>query len=82
VSDAEAFAQARTALLARLKDADSAKITSMRRVGEYVCGEVNSKNGFGGYTGAKKFSVSSNGEALIGGESVELGVWASPCWRS
>lgn len=81
VSDAQAFAAAKTALLASLKDADSAKLTDMRRVGSFVCGRVNSKNGFGGYTGNKTFSVDSTGETLIVGESVAPSVFLSPCWR-
>jgi hypothetical protein len=84
MTDEQALAQAKTALLANLKDPESAKISDMRRVesngASFVCGRVNSKNSFGGYTGNAIFSVDSNGEALIGGESVNLSVWASPCW--
>jgi hypothetical protein len=82
MNDHQALSAAYAAVLARMKDPDSAKIMNMHRVGEYVCGEVNSKNGFGGYAGAKKFSVSPSGEVLIAGESVELGVWASTCWSA
>lgn len=81
VSDAQAFAAAKTALLASLKDPDSAKLSDMRRSGSFVCGRVNSKNGFGGYAGNGTFSVDSAGEVLIAGESVGLAVWSSPCWR-
>lgn len=42
----------------RLKDPDSAKLTDVRvSSGEfrYVCGMVNAKNSYGGYTGKKPF---------------------------
>jgi len=80
LSDAE-IAKAKAAVRVALKDPDSAKFGPMRRDGEYVCGTINSKNGFGGYTGAKPFSLDAKGEVLIGGESTSFGIWASPCWK-
>jgi hypothetical protein len=80
-SDADT-AKAKAALLQIVKDPDSAKFSKVQRVGDYICGMVNAKNSFGGYTGPKPFSVGADGEALIGGESVTLGVWASPCWAA
>ncbi|MBC7860285.1 MAG: hypothetical protein H7Z39_16250 [Burkholderiaceae bacterium] len=49
--------KARNAVLAMLKDADSAKFRNVRSVGDglFVCGEVNAKNSYGGYVGFKKF---------------------------
>ena len=43
----------------RLKDPSSAQFRNVfvSENGHYVCGEVNSKNGFGGYTGFKHFVV-------------------------
>jgi hypothetical protein len=83
LSDAE-IAKAKVALLAILRDPDSAKLSDVRRVpssqGDYVCGRVNARNGLGGYSRALKFSVAPNGEAAIGGESLSLGIWTSPCW--
>lgn len=80
LSDAEAFARARAALLANLKDPDSAKIGSMRRVGNYVCGQVNAKNGFGGYNGAKQFSVAMNdGDVFV---QIDGGLPPGVCWSS
>jgi hypothetical protein len=65
VPDKQLFGQARQAVLANLKDPDSAKFgtklerrqaaTRDGRPYEFVCGEVNAKNSFGGYTGAKMF---------------------------
>lgn len=57
---------ARDAVRARLKDPDSA---DFRNVGYYsggetdgaaVCGEVNSRNSFGGYTGFERFVAAGN----------------------
>jgi hypothetical protein len=65
VPDKQLFGQARQAVLANLKDPDSAKFgtklerrqaaTRDGRPYEFVCGEVNAKNSFGGYTGAQMF---------------------------
>lgn len=57
-------ALAKTAILAKLKDPESAQFSKMRlsNDGQYVCGFVNAKNSYGGYAGAKEFVVSlSNG---------------------
>lgn len=50
----------------RLKDPDSAQFRGLfvSRAG-LPCGEVNSKNGFGGYTGYKRFVASGGGLAVI-----------------
>lgn len=42
--------------LASLKDPDSAKFQNIKG----VCGEVNAKNGFGGYSGFKRFYLDNN----------------------
>lgn len=49
------------ALKGRLKDPDSAKISNVKvsADGKTVCGLVNAKNGFGGYTGDSVFYVMS-----------------------
>jgi hypothetical protein len=86
MSDAELFGKARSAMLARLRDPESAKFTELQRVptdhGEYVCGRVIAKNGFGGYSRASKFSVAPDGDVAVAGESLQLGIWASPCWAA
>ena len=38
-----------------LNDPESAKFRNLRIVGDTVCGEFDGKNGFGGYTGYRKF---------------------------
>lgn len=43
------------AVLAALKDPDSAVFRGVRRGQLAICGEVNSRNGFGGYTGYTRF---------------------------
>ncbi len=69
-------------LIERLKDPDSAMFKSLRVVegkgGEALCGEVNAKNSYGGYTGFNRFFVStkkinhSNMDLAILRESDEL----------
>src|SRR5262245_13994790 len=65
IPDKELFRQARAAVVANLKDPESARFGDKfdRRINrgrdgvlyEVVCGEVNARNGFGGYTGSKMF---------------------------
>lgn len=47
----------------QLRDPDSAQFRNVRAIGTkdtlYVCGEVNARNSFGGYTGHVPFIVSS-----------------------
>lgn len=56
----------RIALMNYLKDPDSADIRNHRG----NCGEVNSKNGFGGYTGFKRF-IASSAIVAIEGENMD-----------
>lgn len=62
---AEKQYQAEKALRAFLKDPDSADIKNQNG----FCGEVNSKNGFGGYTGYKRF-MASPALVVIEGENM------------
>ena len=64
--DAQAMIDARTAVESALRDPSSAQfhvMTIAHLKGEkfdlpfYVCGNVNAKNGFGGYVGQKSFIV-------------------------
>jgi hypothetical protein len=65
ISDAELFGRAKKAVTAKLKDPRSADFGPMYRKTTYhrdtglrvdsVCGLVNAKNSFGGYTGMKPF---------------------------
>lgn len=50
-----------------LKDPESARFRSFQKVSrgmgdDYICGEVNAKNSYGGYTGHSAFTVSSAGK--------------------
>lgn len=64
--------RARDAVLARLRDADSAKFRNVRKLGmlgegvpdspAVYCGEVNAKNAMGGYPGFVHFAVMPLGE--------------------
>lgn len=63
-SDVQAVAGAKQTVSGKLKDPDSAKFGDVKRkttpnvAGEptdVVCGKVNAKNAYGGYTGAKGF---------------------------
>lgn len=48
--------QVKAAVVAQLRDPSSAEFSNIRIVGgSTVCGEVNSKNGFGGYVGKQRF---------------------------
>jgi hypothetical protein len=42
----------------RLREPDTAKIEALIVAGDWICGYVNAKNGFGGYTGKMAFAVS------------------------
>lgn len=46
---------AKKAVLAKLKDPDSAQFRNIRAADGWVCGEVNAKNSYGGYTGYSGF---------------------------
>ena len=71
-----------------LKDAESAQF---REVGVIipaqlntktmgvVCGEVNAKNGFGGYTGYKKFVVLAGIPIVDSGDRAFANVWNKSC---
>lgn len=61
-SDAKAIAKVESAILEQLRDPSSAIFSNVRVVGGgVVCGEVNSKNGFGGYVGRQRFLGSVTG---------------------
>lgn len=73
IRDAEP--KGREAVIAKLKDPDSAQFRNTRPTadGLYLCGEVNAKNSMGGYTGFKRFYVLWQfGVASIQGEGSYL----------
>lgn len=58
--DAALIAEASSAVMAKLRDPGSAQFRNVRAVttilgSKKVCGEVNAKNGYGGYTGFSRF---------------------------
>jgi hypothetical protein len=64
--------KAKEAVTAKLKDPSSAQFRNVQDKGSgLVCGEVNAKNGFGGYGGFEKFKVQS-GAVVIGGDPVNF----------
>lgn len=64
----EKIAEMHAPLLASLKDPESAQFRNEHygSDGEYLCGEVNSKNGMGGYVGFRRFISTSSNFALDG----------------
>lgn len=71
-----------------LKDPDSAKITNISgpykeyRVSRFlwaVCGSVNAKNSYGGYTGSKPFMVSIYEGVVLNAHIVSDGYSGSSC---
>lgn len=77
-----AQAIAKEAVLGRLKDPDSAKFGQVvARESGIVCGYVNSKNSFGGYTGDKAFIYFTKKEvAVMQGEAKDFeSVWNKQC---
>lgn len=62
--------EAMTKIKSVLKDPDSAKFQNLEIVTnsksqESVCGEVNARNSFGGYTGFSKFSYTGGSAAIL-----------------
>jgi hypothetical protein len=46
---------AKSAVVKKLKDPESAKFADLSNTAEAVCGTVNGKNAFGGYPGVHRF---------------------------
>ena len=56
--DSQKVRDAKNIVRERLRDASSAQFRNVREVdGGTVCGEVNSKNGYGAYTGFEPFFI-------------------------
>lgn len=72
--------QHRNAVLAQLKDPDSAKFRNERLLnregltvdGTTLCGEVNAKNEMGGYAGYKQFASASSKHAEVATTDIDL----------
>jgi hypothetical protein len=69
---------------ARLRDPGSAEFRNVRFYSggkaPAVCGEVNAKNGFGGYTGSKRFIASGEDLAFVEGD-VKAGEFSN-AWKA
>lgn len=64
-SDASAIREAEQVVSAELRDPESAQFQSTKVSGDYVCGEVNGRNAFGGYAGFGRFVVTPAGKAIL-----------------
>ena len=64
VLEDKSIAKARQLILSELRDAGSAHFRNLRKVNaigfDLVCGEVNARNGFGGYVGFERFVVATD----------------------
>lgn len=70
-----AVATAQVKVRELLRDPESARFRNISRYGDVVCGQVNSKNGFGGYAGFSDFSYEiSTGEARVDDMDEEFAV--------
>lgn len=87
LSEKGAIDKAQDMIASTLKDPSSAKFTGVRMAGEktagdlhdgYLCGSVNSKNSFGGYTGpirfVAKFQYTKGGRVEVSNIQLEEGL--------
>ncbi|MDO9007464.1 MAG: hypothetical protein Q7U80_04515 [Thiobacillus sp.] len=80
---AETIVAAKRAIRASLKDPDSAQFKGVyanytEEFSVAACGQVNSRNSFGGYTGFKRF-VSSGKSVIVEGRDNIADAWADAC---
>lgn len=70
-----AVVAAQEKIRAMLRDPESAQFRKIVRYPKLVCGEVNAKNGFGGYDGFSQFSYDlATREAVIDEVNDEFGI--------
>ncbi|NQE62960.1 hypothetical protein [Caulobacter sp. RHG1] len=64
----------------QLRDPASAQFRNVRQGGAFVCGEINGKNGFGGYSGFTRF-IGTDNSAVIDpkGDAFFDKRWADYC---
>lgn len=71
--------RAKVSVRSRLKDPASAVFSELRILGnERVCGYVNAKNSFGGYTGNTRFVSFYGAVTYIGDEKPAEAMWPRP----
>lgn len=80
---AETIVAAQRAVRSSLKDPDSAEFKDVyanytEKFDVVACGQVNSKNSYGGYTGFKRF-VSSGKSVIIEGRDDLAAAWKDAC---
>lgn len=61
----EVTAKAHALIEVRLRDPESAQFSDEFVTGSVACGQVNAKNGFGGYTGRVHFAVEVGGSYVV-----------------
>ncbi len=61
---------AKLAVKRDLSDPESAQFRNIKNVGTHICGEVNAKNRFGGYTGYRRFAYVMEGSIGLTGNIV------------
>lgn len=74
----------RQAVLAALKDPNSADFKDVRHVGEgrALCGQVNAKNSYGGYSGFKAFVADAEGVYWAGDGSARADIGKTEARRT
>ena len=84
ITPGEMIVLAEDAVRKKLREPDSAQFRAVSthiapsKKGLMVCGEVNAKNGFGGYTGYMRFVAAGN-LAFVESETDMDTVWAQVC---
>lgn len=71
-------AEAQVVVKNSLKDPDSAEFGEAHYTGKAVCGLVNAKNGFGGYSGFKRYVVTGPLVSIEGSPKFET-LWKKAC---
>lgn len=67
------IAGAKRCVVHELRDPSSAQFRAISVYPGAICGEINQKNGFGGYVGFRKFSFSRGDGRVVIDEPFELG---------
>ena len=75
---------AKKAVVSQLKDPESARFGEIWALSgtngkRSVCGYINAKNSYGGYTGDKMFSITSSGSVVIQGSGTLGGLLPGIC---
>jgi hypothetical protein len=80
-ANADRIYAAHTILESRLKDASSAQYKNEHvTTSGVVCGEVNAKNGFGGFAGFERYIAAPGKIAVVESETQDFGaIWDQEC---